>query len=297
MRFSQRIGKKPIKAVLQVQSIDDELRAALWNCLQVCLFEGFQGPSQTEVLFAHMGEASLQAHFALGNLQGLFRALWANYFKWPLDSLPNNYASALQEVRERFFKSQWYEVYDMVEFIAQAVAPPDSSNFVLCCNKTLERELSGYRFINNQIAPITNETEIQEIEEALGTSRKTMLSGVHAHLEMAVSKLSDRKSPDYRNSIKESVSAVEAVVQLISKKPNASLGDALKSIEDAVGLHPALKRGFLAIYGYTSDADGIRHAMIEESKCDFEDAKYMLVSCSAFVNYLILKAAKAGIRI
>jgi hypothetical protein len=27
----------------------------------------------------------------------------------------------------------------------------------------------------------------------------------------------------------------------------------------------------------------------------FEDAKYMLVACSAFVNYLIVKADKAGI--
>ena len=58
-----------------------------------------------------------------------------------------------------------------------------------------------------------------------------------------------------------------------------------------VNTYPA----FVAIYGYTSDADGIRHAMIDDSKCDFEDAKYMLVSCSAFVNYLIMKATKAGV--
>ena len=30
-------------------------------------------------------------------------------------------------------------------------------------------------------------------------------------------------------------------------------------------------------------------------KCDFEDAKYMLVSCSAFINYLIQKANKIGV--
>lgn len=32
---------------------------------------------------------------------------------------------------------------------------------------------------------------------------------------------------------------------------------------------------------------------MEESNLAFEDAKFMLVSCSAFVNYLVAKAAKA----
>jgi len=108
-----------------------------------------------------------------------------------------------------------------------------------------------------------------------------------------LSKLSDRKNPDYRNSIKESISAVEAMAVIISGRSGATLGDALKVIKDTIGLHSALEKGFLAIYGYTSDADGIRHAMLSESKCDFEDAKYMLVSCSAFVNYLKMKAGKA----
>ncbi len=117
-------------------------------------------------------------------------------------------------------------------------------------------------------------------------------------MRTALSKLSDRKNPDFRNSIKESISAVESLCQKITGKPKATLGDALKAIEKngRVNLHSALKRGYEAIYGYTSDADGIRHAMSEQSNCDFADAKYMLVSCSAFINYLIEKSAKAGIK-
>jgi hypothetical protein len=42
-------------------------------------------------------------------------------------------------------------------------------------------------------------------------------------------------------------------------------------------------------------ADGIRHALLEESTLDLDDAKFMLVSCSGFVNYLAAKAAKAGV--
>jgi hypothetical protein len=62
-------------------------------------------------------------------------------------------------------------------------------------------------------------------------------------------------------------------------------------------MHSALEQGFKKIYGYTSDDSGIRHALLEKPTVDFEEAKYMLVSCTAFINYLIVKADKAGISI
>lgn len=37
--------------------------------------------------------------------------------------------------------------------------------------------------------------------------------------------------------------------------------------------------------------------MIESNNCEFEDAKYMLVSCSAFINYLKVKSSKAKINL
>jgi len=77
----------------------------------------------------------------------------------------------------------------------------------------------------------------------------------------------------------------------------ASLPDALAAIEKKTTLHASLKQGFVKLCGYTSDADGIRHALLEEPNLDIEDAKFMLVSCSAFVNYLVVKAQKAGIAI
>ena len=110
-----------------------------------------------------------------------------------------------------------------------------------------------------------------------------------------MAKLSDRLTPDYRNSIKESISALESIAKVISKNPKDSLGAALDKIKGKLKIHPALERGFKQIYGYTSDTDGIRHALTEETTCDFADAKFMLVSCSAFINYLVIKANKAGI--
>jgi len=58
-----------------------------------------------------------------------------------------------------------------------------------------------------------------------------------------------------------------------------------------LAIHPALEKGFGAIYGYTNDADGIRHALLEEPTLDTDDARFFLVSCSAFANYLISKSS------
>ena len=104
--------------------------------------------------------------------------------------------------------------------------------------------------------------------------------------------MSDRTSPDYRNSIKESISAVEAACQIITGDQKATLGQAVKKLEGSgVELHPAFRDALSKMYGYTNDASGIRHALLDESTLDADDARFMLVTCSAFVNYLKAKAA------
>src|SRR5581483_9551223 len=98
------------------------------------------------------------------------------------------------------------------------------------------------------------------------------VGGAAEHLRDALEQLADRVSPNYRNSIKDSISAVESVVKVIAGT-NARLGKALKRLTDAgIDIHPSLREGFSKLYGYSSDADGIRHAMMEESNLGQDDA-------------------------
>jgi hypothetical protein len=103
-------------------------------------------------------------------------------------------------------------------------------------------------------------------------------------LKQAVTLLSRKPTPDYRNSIKESISAVEAICAAVTGDPKATLGQALKIIDSQAPLHGALRSAFEKLYGYTSDADGIRHALLEDTTLEQEDAVFMLVACSAFVS-------------
>lgn len=75
----------------------------------------------------------------------------------------------------------------------------------------------------------------------------------------------------------------------------ATLGKAIKKLKDnGIYIHSAMEKAFDSLYGYTSNANGIRHGGIDFTKASAEDAKYMLISCSAFVNYLVAKWEKAN---
>lgn len=154
-------------------------------------------------------------------------------------------------------------------------------------NDLFRKEFVGYRFVNRIITPITNEQEIQSIEEAVHSP----YDEVNEHLDKALVLLSDRENPDYPNTIKESITAVEAMCALITGVGNkkATLGNMLKVLEDqGYKIHSSLKSAFDKLYGYTCDAKGIRHSGdLDGPDATFDEAKYMLVSCSAFVNYLI----------
>jgi hypothetical protein len=280
--FSQRQGLKPTRLDMQTKDIDADLRNKIWNALHIYYWEGVNSDSLRS-------PSNLEQN-------GYLKGLWHSYFKRPLDTLPTGWSSAYQIVRKHFFNCEWYEVYDFIEFTARTHPYKSASqNFRTGCNRVLEQELSGYRFVVDLIAPITDDGAIAAIEQAQESAGN--LHSVVIHLRQALSLFSDRKQPDYRNSIKESVSAVEAICRLVVQNSKATLGEALKVLGPKVPLHPALSGAFEKLYGYTSDANGIRHALLNESNLEQEDALFMLVSCSAFINYLTAKCARAGMKL
>ncbi|MGC9385032.1 MAG: AbiJ-NTD4 domain-containing protein, partial [Kosmotogaceae bacterium] len=194
-------------------------------------------------------------------------------------------------IKDWFFQCPWTEVYDFVEFV---ILYTDNDDFTKYINYILKKHLSGFRVISGEIVPISSEQEIEAIEFAQSVNKY-----VKHHLDVALKLLSDKESPDYRNSIKESISAVEALVKLISGDSKATLGSALRIIEKAgnVKIHDALRNGFLNLYGWTSDDEGIRHSLMDEPTLSQEDAIYMLVTCSAFINYLFEKSRKFDLKL
>lgn len=276
--FSYREGFKQTHSYLQVDSISSELRNKLWNFFKVICWD--RGASQ----------------YGQQDLEALCLSIWHHYFELTLDEMPGFQDERYSFIRRHFFGCEWAEVYDFIEFVATVYEnKQDRETFRESCNFALEDELSAYRLVDGKIIRLTSEHEISEVERALDVP----IGSVRGHLKRSIELLSPikGKKPDYRNAIKEAISAVEALCRIITKDKSATLAQALKTIDAQIEIHGALKEGLNRIYGYTSDENGIRHSLMNESTLGFEDANFMLVVCSAFVNYLVEKANKAGIKL
>lgn len=281
--FSQRQGLKTVKTVIQRESADEPLRNALWNALTNFYWNGVEAwLSDTE------------AEYSI-----LLERIWTIFYQERSDELSAQNSIIMKKIKLDFLNKEWNEMLDMLEFIPNNFATNNYHNtdvkkrndlFFTSVNNILESHLSAYRFIDNIIVEVSSEEEIIAIEEALSINSK--YKPVQIHLKRALELFSDRQNPDYRNSIKESISAIESFCCIVTNNPKTTMGIALKEIEKKFELHSALKSSFLSLYGYTSDENGIRHSLLEESTLKQEDAKFMLVTCSAFVNYLLIKTSE-----
>lgn len=276
MHFSERNGYKPVREIIQKESIDDDLKTRLWSLLDISLYSKYTKP-----FIFNQNDHNV--------LDKLIQNYWFSFFKKATDEIPSENNHKVKALKRIFLTElSWFRIYDFIELNIQHYPFLTSKEeFISEINKVLVEENSAYQIINNQIIEISSEQEIQSIEDALQNTNP--YSGVQQHLNQSLKMMSDRQNPDYRNSIKESISAVESICKIVTNDEKATLGKALKIVEDKFGLHSALKGSLSQLYGYTSDADGIRHAMLEESNLSYIDAKFMLVACTNFINYLIEK--------
>ncbi|MDE7436779.1 MAG: hypothetical protein K2N01_13300 [Lachnospiraceae bacterium] len=271
--FSDRNNISIENREMQYESLDDRTRTMLINRVSVLLKQ----VSYNDQIMLH-------------------KSILVNVYAWEVDDDEIYIENEIKDVIYQTIRENTYdEVFSLLEFLVQKIQkihPWTGKDYEELFNDVFKNEYVGYRFVNSIIVPITNETEIETINQSAGGP----YSIVNTHISKAITLLSDREHPDYENSIKESISAVEAICEIITglKGKEATLGKMIKKIEDdGIVIHTALKTAFSTLYGYTSDANGIRHAGdIGGSLSTFEEAKFMLVSCCAFINYLIGISAK-----
>ena len=267
--FSQRFGYEKPPLDLSEDEMPASLRAGLWDAIRLYFMSSIE-----------------TGGYWNKNFSVLCNSIWFNFLRVPLDSRPKYPPDARAKIRLFILSDfSFHKVYSFLEFLVE-YADGDAKGFTDFCSKVLERERSAFRFAGSQLVKISDEESLIEVESAMVSAS----NGVQIHISTAAKHYSN-SPPDYRNSIKESISAVEAAVFFLLGEKHGRLGHALKILSDQYDLHEAMRLGFEKLYGYTSDKDGIRHAILEEEEITQGDARYMLVSCSAFANYLVgLKA-------
>lgn len=257
--FSERHGYKKPYVQESCEGITPEVRTRVWN-LFYRLYGGRDG---------------------LG--QQFLSIVWDKFLKKYISDLSRNFGAAelCKWVWKDVSEGEWHMVYDFVEFVWQ-----ENSGYRGIweheIGQILIEERAPFRFLNGLIVPITNPEEIAEIKMAIESGDK--YKPAREHLEKALAILTDRKKSDFANSIKESISSLESLAKILLNDKKGTLGDLTKKLD----VHPAFREGLSKLYGWTSDAGGIRHGKTgKDPEPSLAEARFMLVLASAFFNFLV----------
>jgi hypothetical protein len=278
LTFEQAEGIEPLPAQLQLKEMSPQLRAILWQVVHSYLDQATSYPD--------MGRyPSLNDEW--------FSILQFNHVRRKhgmIDDLKNVATDRILEVKKIFSKGEYHEIFGFLQFVMRLRKVPHG--FPERINTALEISRAAYRVLDrNTIIPISSEAERATLERAFSDLVASEFHGARSHLRAAGSELT---AGNYAPSIRESIHAVESVARTLA--PRGMLREALATLEKSAVIHPALKSGFMSIYGYTNDEKGIRHPLVDDAKAkvDEADALFMIGACASFVSYMIHKAKLAG---
>ena len=275
--FSERHGFKTVRYEVQINDFDDDTRVAIWN-------------TYYEHLQYLLGSNEPDLHRTLTRNATYY---WTKFLRKDLDQF-TDYAGSIWFLKGVLTKGQFWESLDFIEMVAQErLLSSRTARFLESMNSVFEDHLVGYRIVGEQVVALDNRTEVEAVGEALEAVSTEPLSGVRHGLENAIRLFSDRRKPDFPNSVKESISAVEGMVRHITGKTKFS--DGLAELQKkGVEVPTEIRRAWGTLYGWASQEDGVRHAATALPTVDRPAARFMLVACSAFVTYLVDKSGSAG---
>ena len=281
--FSDRYGYTSPQDTLIRERLDKDIINALCTCYDI-LEESLDEYDNVKRGYGQ------ERHYTYQELE---ESVWCFFLNKRKADLRSHY-KVNDDVSTTFLKDKeiaWYKKMNLLDFSLRILRSAKGrdlafgkivNRFELDINNSFIRLSYAYRVIDSQIVQITDEEEIIAIVDAMRVS-----DPVKTHMSNALKHLSTRPNPDYRNSIKESISAVEIVCRQITGED--TLGKALNKLgQKGVRIPSMLKLAFDKLYGYTNDkTTGIRHALMDDSDMPgFDEAKFMVVSCSAFINYI-----------
>ena len=265
--FSERYGYKKIDIDMLKNYLPKQIKTRIWNVFYKSFFQ------------------DIDTIYILKNINKKIEVIITKFFKLDLSGIFRmSGRHIVDRIKKLFFSLEWYEVYDFIEFVLnEPLFEFFKQSVKEKINKILKEEKVPYCIVEQRVIPQISEEEIKEIEKVIGLPDK--FKPVKEHLKNALEHISNRKAPNYADSIKQSISALESLVQILLEKKGT-----LGKLIDELNVHPALKEGFKKLYGWTSDDGGIRHGKYKEKfEPGIAEARYMLVTVSAFINYLINK--------
>ncbi len=275
--FSQAQGYEEIPAQLRLEELPREARTQIWN-----------------LFFAHISRSTTTGGLDVldggpwiaGPWHEILKAKHCDFDHAPLDEWDPESSRIRRSLREDIERRPFNKVFDLIEFVLRHPSCP--SGFIRQMRRTFTACRLAYTIDAKRpptILPAATPEEGDAVVEAIQTLRPAGLDGSVVHLRNASACIKDG---DWPGSVRESIHAVESVARQLDPKAPKLLKHALAALEQRGALHPSLKDAFSKLYGYTSNEQGIRHALLDRTDAQVgqDEAVFMLGACASFASYL-----------
>ena len=277
LTFSQRHEYEPLPEPMQLENISQDLRRAIWNAIRN-LFLGVQKSAYGEYFFD-------------SNEKRFIERFLGEFFSKPESNISTDYEDVIKVCKRAILESKFNKILDFLEIMLNDEYI--MMNFAERIKRLFKKHAAPYWLDISQqpyqFFPQCNESQGEAIQKAIETLLNNNMGGAVAHLRQAAEHINAQQ---YADSIADSIHAVESAACTIDPKASKTLKPALNSLEKTGLLnHQALKEAFNKLYGYTSDEQGIRHALLDETKTNvgLDEAMFMYGACASFAAYLVNK--------
>lgn len=278
LSFSQAQGYEELPKPLNLGELPAEARVQIWNALHYWLVRS----KRTVDVYS--------LHYITKPWNGILARVHTVHDSRPADDWNTGFESVCSSLRHRIEKQAFNQVFDLIQFIIRDSQCP--GDFVKHMRYVFKLCRLAYAIDSGPpptIFPSVTAKEGQAIGASLQTLAQAGLQGSASHLRKSAECIN---KGDWAGSIRESIHAVESAARQLHPKAS-SLAPALRSLEKQAALHPVLKQALGKLYGYSSDEQGIRHALLdqEQASVGMDEAVFMLGACASFASYLWRKHA------
>ena len=270
LTFSQVHGYEDLPGPLALEELSFEARLRLWDVLYIL----------TRLPDPHRSELQ-------GGWRRIAIALHSEFRMRPVDEVTYSRSVFWSAYKQGIlYDLEFNRVFDVLQIIMRH--PECPSEFSAAVKGIFENCQLAYCIDTNgppTILPMSTRQEGEALGKAIRTLREAGLEGAETHLRKGAELINQS---DWSGSIRESIHSVESIARILAPDSASTLAPALKSLEERKHVHPALKDAFSKLYGYTSDEDGIRHALMDssDSPSGRDEAVFMLGACASFASYL-----------
>jgi hypothetical protein len=185
------------------------------------------------------------------------------------------------EVYGYFQEEQWAEIASLAEV---------RRFFTDELNLILAEDNLAFHFVNGRFQR-RGRAQTQNNFQRVGTVLSfPILSGVRDHYNKARKFFDERPKPDVENCVKEALCALEACLEVLTKKPASN--DFAKVVKQFQGneprqIPPPIAEGMIKLHAYRGSGQGVAHAAPQGNRVSEVEAELVLSLVATYITYLV----------